>query len=196
MNTIEQAREVAERLRNHDTCISDKKAADTIDALLAELSDERMRCAQADNAVAQMAAELAALKSQEPVAWVRFSDGEVDYDADAVISNTEGDCMDEYIEWRPVFLAAGAVVKDSLTTQEPTPLEVRLVDTLLGQAQEPFAPDWAGYRQGKADGIAEAQEHTPWVGLTEVEITEIITYPRTNYWLAVAIEAKLKEKNT
>ena len=54
-----------------------------------------------------------------------------------------------------------AVVKDSLTTQEPTPLEVRLVDTLLGQAQEPFAPDWAGYRQGKADGIAEAQERKP-----------------------------------
>lgn len=26
------------------------------------------------------------------------------------------------------------------------------------KAQEPFAPDWAGYRQGKADGIAEAQE--------------------------------------
>ena len=67
MNTIEQAREVAERLRNHDTCISDKKAADTIDALITALNDERMRCAQADNAVAQMAEELAALKAQEPV---------------------------------------------------------------------------------------------------------------------------------
>ena len=38
MNTIEQAREVAERLRNHDTCISDKKAVNTIDALIAELA--------------------------------------------------------------------------------------------------------------------------------------------------------------
>ena len=67
MNTIEQAQEVAERLRNHDTCISDKKAANTIDALIAELNDERMRCTQADHAVEQMAAELAALKNQQPV---------------------------------------------------------------------------------------------------------------------------------
>jgi len=51
---------------------------------------------------------LAALEGQEPVAYVRFSDGEVDYGADAVISNTAGDCMDEFIEWRPVYAAAGA----------------------------------------------------------------------------------------
>jgi len=43
---------------------------------------------------------------QEPVAYVKFKDGEVDYDSDVVISNTEGDCMDESIEWRPVYAAA------------------------------------------------------------------------------------------
>ena len=56
----------------------------------------------------ELRAKLAALESQPAVAYVRFSNGEVDYDADAVISNTPGDCMYEYIEWLPVFIAAGA----------------------------------------------------------------------------------------
>ena len=56
----------------------------------------------------ELRAKLAELESQPAVAYVRFSNGEVDYDADAVISNTPGDCMYEYIEWLPVFIAAGA----------------------------------------------------------------------------------------
>ena len=56
----------------------------------------------------ELRAKLAALESQPAVAYVRFSNGEVDYDADAVISNTPGDCMDESIEWFPVYAAAGA----------------------------------------------------------------------------------------
>lgn len=79
------------------------------------------------------------------------------------IVHSDGNVFFTNIDQIKAMMAAPvqAVVKDSLTTQEPTPLEVRLVDTLLGQAQEPFAPDWAGYRQGKADGIAEAQERKP-----------------------------------
>ena len=73
MNTIEQAQEVAKRLRSlMGSWPLPQEAADTICALIAALSDERMRCAQADNAVAQMAAELAALKGQEPVAPVEI----------------------------------------------------------------------------------------------------------------------------
>lgn len=51
--------------------------------------------------------QLASLKTKTPVAYVKFLNNEVDYDSDAVISNTAGDCMDEAIEWRPVYLAAG-----------------------------------------------------------------------------------------
>ena len=82
MNTIEQAQEVAKQLRSlMGSWPLPQEAADTIDALIAELNDERMRCAQADNAVAQMAAELATLKGQEPVFYINqdslsaFKDG-------------------------------------------------------------------------------------------------------------------------
>ncbi len=66
------------------------------------------RLSMAYKAITALRTAIQKAEACEPVAWVRFSDGEVDYDADAVISNVEGDCMDEYIEWRPVFLAAGA----------------------------------------------------------------------------------------
>ena len=71
MNTIEQSLEVAKRLRSlMGSWPLPQEAADTICALIAALSDERMRCAQADNAVAQMAEELAAIKQQQPVAYI------------------------------------------------------------------------------------------------------------------------------
>ena len=69
MNTIEQAREVAERLRNHDTCISDKKAADTIDALITKLKVEREDNELHQARAYKAEAELAALKGQEPVMY-------------------------------------------------------------------------------------------------------------------------------
>ena len=67
-------------------------------------------------------------------------------------------------------------------------------------AQEPFKPDWVNYRQGKADGIAEAQERKP---LTDDEIEDISTpcfsgsiyEPEFDYMaFARAIEAKIKEQ--
>jgi hypothetical protein len=65
-----------------------------------------------DSEIHDLRAYVNLLEKQEPVAWVRFCDGEVDYSADAVISNTESDCMDEDIEWRPVYLAPGAQPKE------------------------------------------------------------------------------------
>ena len=53
----------------------------------------------------------AALAQQgEPVAYVKFRNGEVDYDCDdnCVISNTPGDAITDEIEWRAVFTAAPA----------------------------------------------------------------------------------------
>ena len=67
--------------------------------------------------------KIEAAATQEPVAYVRFSNGEVDYDADAVISNTPGDCMDESIEWLPVYAAAGAAGAAPVQ-QEPEPIQV------------------------------------------------------------------------
>ena len=80
---IEQAQEVALDIRDvyADPLSLPIRAADTIDALITALSDERLRCTQADNAVAQMAAELATLKGQEPVFYINqdslsaFKDG-------------------------------------------------------------------------------------------------------------------------
>lgn len=83
--------------------------------------------------------------------------------------------------WASAMVAKlnAAVVKDSLTTQEPSPLEVKLVDTLLGQM--------------------EAQPAKP---LTNSEIDEAIqqhvdpvaTY-RNLHEFARAIEAKVKEQS-
>ncbi len=57
----------------------------------------------------------------EAVAYVRYRNGVVDYDADGVISNTAGDCMDESIEWRPVFTSpapsTSQPVKQPLATE-------------------------------------------------------------------------------
>ena len=97
MNTIEQAREASMRLKRYGYDDLALLSISTIDALIAELNDEHMRCAQADNAVEQMAAELvrykanaitlqelhdkdmvefsamtaelASIKGQKPVAW-------------------------------------------------------------------------------------------------------------------------------
>ena len=109
MNTIEQAQEVAERLRSFmGSWPLPQEAAGTIDALIAELSDERMRCAQADNAVAQMAEELAALKGQEPSGWTyRKYSGEIDVVSEHFTSDKdEAFGNDRFSE--PVYLAAGA----------------------------------------------------------------------------------------
>jgi hypothetical protein len=45
---------------------------------------------------------------REEVAFVKFKNGAVDFDTDdnIVISNMPGDCMDESIEWKPVYLSA------------------------------------------------------------------------------------------
>lgn len=53
---------------------------------------------------------------QVPVAFVRFKNGMVDYDADAVISNTPSDCMDESIEWHPVYATPHKAI--SMTREE------------------------------------------------------------------------------
>ena len=69
MNTIEQAKKLSNTLKMHPTVGLEADAAGTIDALITAINDERLRCAQADNAVEQMALEvLAALKAQDPIA--------------------------------------------------------------------------------------------------------------------------------
>ena len=55
----------------------------------------------------------AAMKQVEPVAYVKFRNGEVDYDCDdnCIISNTPGDIITDEIEWRAVFTEAAAGAK-------------------------------------------------------------------------------------
>lgn len=202
---IEQAREIARKIRYEAGTAYHGLAADAICTLIAELekvtreaheNKDKARWANAElERVTTLARgqhvelynaklELERLKSQEPVAHL-YIDSYGKVKLGQLMPPEEGSF--------PVYLAAGAqptkslkqladesmtfgkkatapVVKDSLTTQDPTPLGVRLVDILLGQAQKPFAPDWAGYRQGKADGIAEAQERKP---LSEKQIHKL-----------------------
>ena len=119
---IDQAKEVAKRLRGWSNTTMNRfghEACDTIDSLIAEVerlgleynfTESQRKQSLAD--YARMKAEIERLRAaleaksdpgQEPVAYVKFKDGDVDYDSDAVISNTLGDCMDESIEWRPVY---------------------------------------------------------------------------------------------
>lgn len=168
MNTIEQARETSVRL--WDEGRTEESA--TIDALIAELeiANALVKARLSNSAAgAQPVPAGYQLVPMEPTTAMVSAYLEANK---AYWERTDelpkpphkwrlGTPFDATINSYKAMLAAApvqSVVKDSLTTQEPTPLEVRLVDTLLGQAQEPFAPDWAGYRQGKADGIAEAQE--------------------------------------
>jgi len=54
----------------------------------------------------------------EPVAFVCFKRGEVDYESDVVISNTAGDCMDDSTEWRPVYTATPQREWQGLTDED------------------------------------------------------------------------------
>ena len=63
-----------------------------------------------------------------------------------------------------------AVVKDSLTTQEPTPLEVRLVDTLLGQAQ--VHTDHPMRHYDRTCPACNVQERKPLIGWEATRIDE------------------------
>lgn len=104
MNTIEQAREAATQMRSifiseDVSSVQARKWAGTIDALIAELNDERMRCAQADNAVEQMTAEIASIKAQEPIG---YAVGINSFDGCIIRSTPLG------IDYVPVYSAAGA----------------------------------------------------------------------------------------
>lgn len=55
----------------------------------------------------QLGTEPAEQSQGEPVAWVRFRNGEPDYDGDAVmISNVRGDTLGDGDSWEPVFAHA------------------------------------------------------------------------------------------
>ena len=114
----------------------------------------------------ELRAKLAELESQPAVAYVRFSNGEVDYDADAVISNTPGDCMYEYIEWLPVFIAAGAAPVPSelvLTFNFGTLVKVVFQDRVLYEVdlspksywQVCWAHGWAGDYESEEEAREE-----------------------------------------
>lgn len=87
-----------------------RERASELAAVKAEVERLKTNAAAAVNEYAQLEAERDQLRSQleaqgEAVAFVKFKDGEVNYctDDNIVISNTPGDCMDESIEWLPVF---------------------------------------------------------------------------------------------
>ena len=142
MNTIEQAREVSKLLRVKPYTAFDESAADTIDALLAELADERIRGLQllADAkewqqmlmkeraelaalsldlhtetaAVIALRAELDTIKSQEPVASMT----RCTIEGARICKCGEGECNDLV----DVFLAAGAQTNQLL--ENPDELSV------------------------------------------------------------------------
>lgn len=79
-------------------------ALETIVSTMPELESE----------ISDLRSELAKQAGQsEAVAFVKFKNGAVDFETDdnIVISNTSGDCMDDSIEWKPVY-----------TTPQPSPV--------------------------------------------------------------------------
>ena len=104
MNTIEQAREVSLRLKraplqNGSNFHSD--VADTIDALLAELEAAHAVGVRQEALIMEREAELAALKSQQPVATLH-DDGYWTWIGTPPYESS-------FVGWRQqVFLAAGA----------------------------------------------------------------------------------------
>ncbi len=94
MNTIDTLKQALSALENHggNYKLTDKECdrqESSINALRAAIASEEARSLTPSTV--------------DAVAYVRYRNGVVDYDADVVISNTAGDCMDESIEWRLVF---------------------------------------------------------------------------------------------
>ena len=115
---IEQAREVSRRL--HVPPIpglkpQESEVADTIDALIAELNDERMRCAQADNAVEQMAAELVRYKANATILQELHDQDAAEFNA---ITADRDEWRDEALSAQERFKAAEDKLA-SIKAQEP-----------------------------------------------------------------------------
>lgn len=112
MNTIEQAREVARKLR--DDYVGNmnlfEEGADTIDALIAELEQYKVDLDEQMLDNAELKEEINALKSQEPETYYRhFDGGTQDYPSKSTV---------------PLYLAAGA---QPAPKQEPTQPGYQLV---------------------------------------------------------------------
>ena len=65
-------------------------------------------------------------------------------------------------------------------------------EALAQPEQEPFAPDWVNYRQGKIDGARDKGE---WVGLTGEEKALVASVSSDVHDAVHRTNAKLKEKN-
>ena len=183
MSTIEQAREVALDIRDvyADPLSLPIRAADTIDALIAERDRLANELTAAEIRIDNDSMKLERIKAQEPVGTVvdpTYVDmaEQLPYGTKLYLAagaqercqhcDDTGDVHSPDGEWRgKCDCKAGAPV--------PTPLDAQLVDTLLGQmeAKERKPPaDEFGWR-----GILAANLHC-WHRLTEAESDELVSF--------------------
>ena len=186
MNTIEQAREIEGLLRGlMGAWPLPQEGADVIDDLIEQLAQLEREMVAATIRIDNDSMEIATLKGQEPVGCSACSEVHSILDADE--SKIIRNARDGYPE--------GREPRELTIAERVIALCVYAADWkrwCIG-AQEPFKPDWVNYRQGKADGIAEAQERKPLTHSQRLDMQAAFE-PHRNKWNAQSILIDMVEK--
>jgi hypothetical protein len=166
--------------------------------------------------------EALAQPAQEPVAWgFRHDDGEI---YDCISPEAHADCEGEYTV--PLYATPPAAQPALLVQEpkhlvnvviahikdlrkcvvelqkhggfDETAAEIGVAADELeaALAAPPAAQEPDELTIAYMSGLYDGKKKRPWVGLTDEEFNDAINYKLTPRCIAIAIEAKLKEKNT